>query len=69
MSASKENNRISQNKEKVFKPYGEVLIVNGCKVTLNFQPKSNGETIDTVKKILISSQHHDIPYIQAGSAG
>ena len=64
----KKDNGITQSKKKIFKPYGEVLIVNDCKIILNFLPKSNSETIDTVKKILVSSQHQDIPY-KAGKAG
>jgi hypothetical protein len=68
MRASKEGSSISQGKEKVFTPFGEVLTENGCKVTLNFLPKSNGEAIETVKKILISSQHQEIPH-KAESTG
>jgi len=33
------------------------LILNGCKITLNFLPESDGEAIDSVKKILSSPQH------------
>ena len=44
-----------------FAPIGEIFI-KGCKVTLNFIPESNGNAIDTVKKILISSalEHRNI---------
>jgi len=44
------------------------LSVNGCKITLNFLPDSNGKTIDTVKKILVSSQYQSIP-CEAEKAG
>jgi len=33
----------------------KVIFAKGCKVTLNFLPESNGKTIETVKKILVSS--------------
>ena len=33
------------------------ISIKGCKVTLNFLPESNGKSIDTVKKILTSSQY------------
>ena len=37
----------------------EEISVKGCKVTLHFLPESNGKTLDTVKKILTSSQYID----------
>jgi len=43
-----------QDSANIFNTVGEVLI-KGCKVTLNFLPESNGKTIDTVKKMLISA--------------
>ena len=46
---------------------GQETTINGCKVTLNFLPESNGETIDVVKKILLASQQ-DIP-CEADKAG
>ena len=44
----------AQTSIDIFKASGAVSI-KGCKVTLNFLPESNEKTIDTVKKILISS--------------
>ena len=44
----------AQTSMNAFKTSGAVSI-NGCKVTLNFLPESNGKAMDTVKKILISS--------------
>jgi len=43
-----------------FDSFDKVLIIKGCQVSLNFLPESNGETIDTVKKMLISSQYQNI---------
>ena len=44
----------AQTSIDIFKTSGAVSI-KGCKVTINFLPESNGKTIDTVKKMLISS--------------
>ena len=44
----------AQTSIEIYKTSGAVSI-KGCNVTLNFMPESNGKTIDTVKKILISS--------------
>ena len=37
------------------------LSINGCKIILNFLPKSDGKAVDTAKKILITSilEHKD----------
>ena len=40
------------------------IIVGGCKVTLNFLPESNRAAIDTVKKMLLSSQYVGVPKSQ-----
>ena len=44
----------AQTSTNIFKT-SDAVSISGCKVTLNFLPESNGKTIDTVKKILISS--------------
>ena len=54
----KDNNAPSSNTAD-FNSFGEILTTNGCKVSLNFLPESNGETINTVKKMLLSSQYRE----------
>ena len=39
---------------------GRDIIINNCKITLRFLPESNGEAINTVKKILTSSYFQEI---------
>lgn len=38
------------------------LSIEGCKIILNFLPESDGNAIDSVKKILTSMQHQNISY-------
>jgi len=61
LSMAKTNTGIAQTSIVFFKTSGAVSI-NGCKVTLNFLPESNGKTIDAVKKMLSSSmpEQHNI---------
>ena len=33
--------------------------INECKITLNFMPESDGETIKTVKSILLSTYYNN----------
>jgi hypothetical protein len=66
----KENNTDKQKGNiNVFNSSSRVLDVNGCKVTLNFLPKSNGETIDTVKKILSPQYQYQDIVSKADKAG
>lgn len=56
----KYDSNVALSNTAAFDSFGEVLTVNGCKVSLNFLPESNGKTIDTVKKMLVSSQYRNI---------
>jgi hypothetical protein len=38
----------------------KTLSLNGSKITLNFLPESNGQTIATTMKMLISSQYREM---------
>jgi len=40
----------------------QTLSIEGCEIILNFLPESNGNAIDSVKKILTSMQHQNISY-------
>lgn len=56
---AKNDNNVQDNIAD-FDSFDKVLIIKGCKVSLNFLPESNEVTIDTVKKMLISSQYQNI---------
>ena len=55
-------------KAEVFNQKGEVadfvinkgLSIKGCKIVLNFLSESNGDVINTVKKILVSSHYQGV---------
>ena len=51
-----------QDDIKILNSFRREMNINGCKVTLNFLPESNGKSINTVKKMLLSSQYPDIPF-------
>ena len=57
----------AQTSINIFKTSGEVSI-KGCKVTMNFLPESNGKTIDTIKKMLLSSMPEKQQDISSKSA-
>ena len=64
---AKANTDTAQTSINIFKTSGAISI-KGCKVTLNFLSESNGKTIDTVKKMLISSMPEQQQDISSKSA-
>ena len=58
----KKYSRIPNDNSTAFVKTAQKITVNGCSVTLNFLPDSGGNVIDTVKKMLISSQYQDVPH-------